>query len=188
MFKVGADLVESPCFRRCFDKADFSMFGVVDRAEGSELGDSWVGAGNNGLADINFAGLVFTESVQRGIDDSGFRRFSMNNGKVGFLNFPALLHFAQERSVLLAAGDKKKARRFAVETADKREEFPRELLPKPVDQGEGSVGPGGVDEPTGRFIDHEEPGIGAKDGGLGHWWFQIGHGPPRVGIPAGFQF
>ena len=167
-FKVGADLVESPCFRGCFDKADFSMFGMVEGAEGFEFGHGWVGAGNDGLSDIDFAGLVFTESIQRGIDDPGFRWLSVNDGEICLMNFPALLHLAQKGGVFLAAGDKEKTGCFPIKTADEREEFPGKLFPKPVDQGEGAVGSGGVDQPTGRFVGDQETRVGAEDGGGDH--------------------
>ena len=42
------------------------------------------------------------------------------------------------------------------------------LFAEPIDQGNGPIGPGGMDQPTGRFIDHEEPGIGSDDGGMGN--------------------
>ena len=47
----------------------------------------------------------------------------MNEGEVGFMNFPALLHFAKEGGVLFATGHKKEAASFAVESADEGKEF-----------------------------------------------------------------
>ena len=47
----------------------------------------------------------------------------MNEGEVGFMNFPALLHFAQKGGVLLSAGHEEESARFAVEPADEGKEF-----------------------------------------------------------------
>ena len=47
----------------------------------------------------------------------------MNEGEVGFMDFPALLHFAKEGGVLFAAGHKEEAASFAVESADEGKEF-----------------------------------------------------------------
>ena len=63
MFKMGADLVQAPSFWGCFDKADFSVVMVVSGADGFELGSRRVGIWNDGLADIDFTGLVFAESI-----------------------------------------------------------------------------------------------------------------------------
>ena len=112
----------------------------------------------------------------------------MNNGEVGFLNFPALLHLAQKRGVFLAAGNQVEAGGFAVKTADERKELAGELFAEPVDEGECSIRPSRMDQPAGWFVHDQEPGIGAEDGGLGHGWFEIGHGRLRVGVPTGFQF
>ena len=185
---MGPDLVESTGLGRGFHETNFAMFGVRPGSEGFEFGDCGVGAWDDRLADIDPAGLVFAESIQGGVNDSGFRRLSMNDGKVRLLNFSALLHLAKQRGVLLAASDQKKAGGFAVEAADERKEFAGELFPEPINQGEGAIGAGGVDEPSGRLIDDQEPGIGAEDGGLGHGWSKIGHGRLRVGVPTGFQF
>ena len=165
---MGSNLVEAAGFRGGFHEANFFMVGVEPGAEGFEFGKGRVSAWNHGLADIDFAGLVFAESIQGGVDDSRFRRLSMNDGKVRLLNFSALLHLAKQRGVLLAASDQKKAGGFAVEAADERKEFAGELFPEPINQGEGAIGAGGVDEPSGRLIDDQEPGIGAEDGGGGH--------------------
>ncbi len=94
MVEVGPDLVESTGFRGGLHEGDFPMFGVVAGAEGIEFSRGGIGAGNNGLADIDPAGLMFAESVEGLIDDSGFGGSAMNDGEVAFVNFPALLHFA----------------------------------------------------------------------------------------------
>ncbi len=86
------------------------------------------------------------------------------------MNFPALLHFAQERGVLFSPGHKQKTRGFSVEAADQGEELSRILFAEPIDQGESSIRSGGMDQPTGRLVDNEETGIGAEDGGGVHQW------------------
>ena len=47
----------------------------------------------------------------------------MDKGEVGFMNLPALLHFAEQGGVLFAAGHKKEAASLAVESADEGKEF-----------------------------------------------------------------
>ena len=47
----------------------------------------------------------------------------MNEGEVGFMNLPALLHFAEQGGVLFATGHKEEAAGFAVESADEGKEF-----------------------------------------------------------------
>ena len=91
----------------------------------------------------------------------------MNKGEVRLMNFPTLLHFAKVGGVILASCHQKKAGRFAVESADEGKEFIGILVAQPVDQGESAIGSGGVDEPTGRFIDDEERGVFEDNGGLG---------------------
>ena len=83
----------------------------------------------------------------------------MDNDKVAFMNFPALLHFAQKGGVFFSPSDQEQTGGLAVQPTDEREEFARVLLPKPVDQREGSIGPGGMDQPPSRFINHQIPGI-----------------------------
>ena len=87
----------------------------------------------------------------------------MNEGEVAFLNFPALLHFSEKRGVLFAPCHQKKATRFAVESANEGKKFIGVLVPKPVDQSEGAVRPGGVNEPAGRFINDQERGMFQDD-------------------------
>ena len=110
-------LVESTGFWGGFHKANVAMLRVVACAEGFKFGDGGVGAWDNGLADIDPARLVFSESIQRGVDDSGFRRLPVNDGVVGLTNFPALLHLAQQRGVLLAASHEEKAGGLAIKAA-----------------------------------------------------------------------
>ena len=47
----------------------------------------------------------------------------MNQGEVGFIDFPALLHFAKKGGVLFATGHKEEAAGFTVESADEGKEF-----------------------------------------------------------------
>ena len=83
----------------------------------------------------------------------------MNKGEVRLMNFPSLLHFSKKRGVLFAPCHQEKAGRFAVESADEGKEFIGILVAQPVDQGESAIGSGGVDEPTGRFIDDQKSGV-----------------------------
>ena len=83
----------------------------------------------------------------------------MNKGEVRLINIPTLLHFAKEGGVLFATCHQKKAARFAVESADERKEFIGILVAKPVDEGESAIGSGGVDEPTGWFVDDQKRGV-----------------------------
>ena len=92
----------------------------------------------------------------------------MNNSEVRLMNFPSLLHFAEEGGVFFSTTDKKKATGFAVESADEGEKLIVILVAEPVDQGEGSIRTGGVNEPAGRFIDDEERGVFEDNGGLGN--------------------
>ena len=79
------------------------------------------------------------------------------------MNFSALLHFAKERGILFATCHKKKAARFAVESADERKEFIGILVAKPVDEGESAIGAGGVNKPPSRFIDDQKRGMFQND-------------------------
>ena len=84
-----------------------------------------------------------------------------------FLNFSALLHFTKERGVLFAPCHQEKAGRFAVESADEGKEFIGILVAQPVDQGESSIGSGGVNEPSSRFINDQKSGVFEDNRGLG---------------------
>ncbi len=70
----------------------------------------------------------------------------MDEGQVTFMNFPALLHFAECRGVFFATTDEKKATGFAVEAADKAEEFVWIHLAKVINQGDGAIGSGGMNQ------------------------------------------
>ena len=83
------------------------------------------------------------------------------------MNFPALLHFSKVGGVLFATCHQKKAGRLAVESADEGKEFIGILVAEPVDERKSSIGAGGVDEPTGRFIDDQERGVFENNRGLG---------------------
>ena len=91
----------------------------------------------------------------------------MYEGEVAFINFPALLHFSKEGGVLFAPCNKQEAACFAVESADEGKEFIGILVAKPVDERESSIGTGGVNEPSGRFIDDQKRGVFEDNGGLG---------------------
>ena len=97
----------------------------------------------------------------------------MDQGQVGFMNFAALLHFAQKGCVLLPTGNEEEAGGFAVKPADEGKKFFPVLIAQPVDQGVGAVRSGGMDEPTGGFIDDKERGVFQGDGGWGHSWMKI---------------
>ena len=83
------------------------------------------------------------------------------------MNFPSLLHFAEEGGVFFSTTDKKKATGFTIESADEGKKFIGVLVAEPVDQGEGSIRTGGVNEPSGRFIDDQKRGVFEDNGGLG---------------------
>ena len=75
------------------------------------------------------------------------------------MNFPTLLHFAEEGGVLFSTCHQKKAGCLAVESADERKEFIGIMVAKPVDQSEGAVGAGGMNKPASRFIDDQKRGV-----------------------------
>ena len=135
------------------------MLGVGAGFEGFKFGQGGVAAGNNGLADIDTAGLMFAESVEGLIDDPGGWGPAMDDGEVALMDFPPLLHFTQKGGVLFSPGHKKEARGFSVKSADQGEKFARVLFAEPVDQGESSIRSGGMDQPTGRLVNDEEAGI-----------------------------
>ena len=127
--------------------------------EGFELGLGGVGAWYDGLSHIDSAGLVFAESVERLVDQAGTWGLPMNKSEVRLMNFPTLLHFSEERSVLFAPCHQKKAAGFAVESADEGKEFIGILVAEPVDERESSIGSGGVNKPGSRFIDDQKRGV-----------------------------
>ena len=63
--EVGTNLVEAACLRRGLDKAYLPEFGVGTHIEGFVFGLGGVSAWDNGLADIDSAGLVFAEPIER---------------------------------------------------------------------------------------------------------------------------
>ena len=63
--EVGTDLVQPACFRGGFDKGNFTKFGVGTCFEGFVFGLGRVSARDHGLANIDSAGLVFAQSVER---------------------------------------------------------------------------------------------------------------------------
>ena len=164
MFEVGSDLVESACLWGGFDQTDLPELGVCPCLPGFELGLGGVGAGDDGLAHIDLAGLMFAESVEGLVDQTGTWGATVNHGEIGFMDFPTLLHFSEEGGVFLAATDQEKAAGFTIESADEGERLIGVLVAQPVDQGESSVGSGGVNEPTGWFIHDEERGVLENDG------------------------
>lgn len=81
------------------------MLGVDSGFEGTVVRLGGVGAGDNGLADIDPARLVFAEAVEGLVDLARGGRAAMDKGKVGFMDFAALLHFAKKGGVFLASGN-----------------------------------------------------------------------------------
>jgi hypothetical protein len=90
----------------------------------------------------------------------------MDEGEVGFMDFPALLHLTEEGRVFFAPGHKEEAASLTVEPTDEGEKFLGIVVPQPVDQGESAVGAGGVNKPAGRFVHHEEGRMVEEDGGF----------------------
>jgi len=156
---VGTDLVEAAGSRGGLNKTYLTELGMGTGFAGFELSLGGVGAGNNGLADVDAAGLVFTETVEGLIDQPGFGWATMDDREITFLNFPALLHFPEEGGVLFAPCHQKKAARFAVESADEGKKLIGILVTKPVDEGEGAIRTGRVNKPAGRFINNQERGM-----------------------------
>ena len=83
------------------------------------------------------------------------------------MNFPALQHFTKQGGVFFAPCHQKKAGRLAVESADEGKEFIGILVAEPVDERESSIGTGGMNEPSGRFIDDQKRGVFEDNRGLG---------------------
>ena len=163
MFEVGSDLVEATCFWSGFDQTDLTNYRVGTGFDCFVLGLCWVGIRDDSLANIDLARSMFAESVERLIDNPRFRWASMNNGEVAFLNFTSLLHFAEDGSVFLTSPHKKQTAGLAVESADEGKEFIGILVAQPVDQGESSIGSGGVNEPASRFIHNQKRGVFQND-------------------------
>ena len=70
----------------------------------------------------------------------------MDQGEVTFMDFAALLHFAECRGVFFAATDKKEATGLAVEAANKTKKLVRIHLAKVINQGDGAIGSGGMNQ------------------------------------------
>ncbi len=70
----------------------------------------------------------------------------MDEGQVTFMNFPALLHFAECRGVLFSTTDEKKATGFAVEAANKTKKLVGIHLAKVINEGDGAIGSGGMNQ------------------------------------------
>ena len=79
----------------------------------------------------------------------------MDEGQVTFMDFAALLHFTKYRGVFFATTDEKKATGFAVEAANKTEKLVWIHLAKIINEGDGAIGSGGMNQQTGRFIDDQ---------------------------------
>ena len=71
------------------------------------------------------------------------------------MDFAALLHFAERRGVFFAPTDKKKATGLAVKSANQTKKLVRIHLAKVIDEGDGAIGSGGMNQETGRFIDNQ---------------------------------
>ena len=82
------------------------------------------------------------------------------------MNLPALLHFSQEGGVFLPPSHEQEAAGFAVEPTDEGKKFLGIVVAKPVDEGEGVIGPGRVNQPTGGLIHDRERGMIEDDGGF----------------------
>ena len=116
--KVDADLVKAPGFWGGLHQADFAVFGVVTGPEGFEFGDRRVGPRHHGLANVDSAGLVFAEPVQGSVDNAGFGGSAVDNGEISFMDFPALLHFAQKGGVFFSPCHEEESGGFPVESAN----------------------------------------------------------------------
>ena len=82
------------------------------------------------------------------------------------MKFTELQHITKEGPVLISTCHKEDSTGFAIESADEGKEFIGILVAKPVDQGESAIGSGGVDEPTGRFIDDQKSGLFQDNRGI----------------------
>ena len=70
----------------------------------------------------------------------------MDESEVTFMDFAALLHFAECRGVFFATTDKKEATGLAVEAAYKAEKLVGIHLAKVIDEGDGAIGSGGMNQ------------------------------------------
>ena len=71
---------------------------------------------------------------------------AVDEGEVTFMDFAALLHFAECRGVFFAPTDKKEATGLAVEAANKAEKLVGIHLAKVIDEGDGAIGSGGMNQ------------------------------------------
>lgn len=70
----------------------------------------------------------------------------MDECEVTFMDFAPLLHFAERRSVFFATTDEKKAASFAVEAANKTKKLVGIHLAKVINEGDGAIGSGGMNQ------------------------------------------
>ena len=70
----------------------------------------------------------------------------MDEGQVTFMNLALLLHFTKYRGVFFATTDEKKATGFAIEAANQTEKLVGINLAKVINQGDGAVGSGGMNQ------------------------------------------
>ena len=103
--EVGTNLMEAPSLRSDLDKAYLPEFWVGTCFEGFVFGLGGVGSWDDRLANIDLAGLVFAEPVERLIDHSRFGGSTMNKGEIGLMNLTTLLHFSEQGGVFFASGN-----------------------------------------------------------------------------------
>ena len=146
MFEVGTDLVKATCLWGSFHKTDLTNCWVGTGFDFLVLGLGWVGACDHSLAHVNPTELMFPEPIEGLIDESRFGWVTVDEGEVTFMDFATLLHFAQYGSVFFAPTDEKKAAGFAVEAADKTEKLVGIHLAKVINEGNGAIGSGGMNQ------------------------------------------
>ncbi len=83
----------------------------------------------------------------------------MDEGEVTFMDFAALLHFTKYGGVFFATTDEKKATGLAVEAADKTEKLVGIHFAKVIDEGDGAIGSGGMNQKASWFIDDQPIGM-----------------------------
>jgi len=79
----------------------------------------------------------------------------VDEGQVTFMDFAPLLHFAEYGGVFFATTDEKKATGFAVEAANNTKKLVGIHLAEVINEGDGAIGSGGMNQSTGRFIDDQ---------------------------------
>ena len=70
----------------------------------------------------------------------------MDESKVTFMDFTALLHFAECRGIFFAPTDEEKAASFAVEATNKTEKLVGIHHAKVINEGDGAIGSGGMNQ------------------------------------------